>query len=77
MAVDLKYGEVTVEKEPGNPLNGTDEPVFVIRARDKSALMIIGEYAKINSHLKDSVEDAYQAFYRWRDENPNLVKMPD
>lgn len=49
MAVSAKYGRVTVEHEPGEPL-GEDEPVFLIRARDVIAVEGILRY-----------RDAYEA----------------
>lgn len=45
MAQSNKYGEVTVERDSAaNPLNGSAEPVFVLRASDASAAMMLGAY---------------------------------
>lgn len=81
MAIDAKYGVVKVEVDsPNSPLNGSQEPVFVIRARDKTALLAIQAYADLNSmnkELYDGVGEVYDTFVKWRDEHPELVKMPD
>jgi hypothetical protein len=82
MAVDGKYGRVSVEREPGNPL-GEDEPVFVLRARDLAAVgtLLLYEEAAFQQgageeHLA-AVEEARAAFARWRHAHPELMKVPD
>ena len=82
MAFDQKYGRVTVEIEPGNPL-GENEPVFILRGRDALAGEAIQKYADICSsagaapeHIA-SVRRVGHNLERWQDENPDLVKEPD
>lgn len=83
MAHDAKYGEVTVENEPGNPLNGTDEPVFLLRARDQAALAGIEAYradcrrkGSPQEHL-DGITEVMERFAIWQHENAGLLKVPD
>lgn len=82
MAVDARYGKVTVEHEPGNPL-GEDEPVFVLRARDVVAPGTVERYAQDcefygapTEHV-ESIRRAAVALQKWQDANPDLVKTPD
>ena len=82
MAHDAKYGRVTVEHEPGNPL-GDDEPVFLLRARDATAVSVLYAYAaicaKANSPTEhvDAVEDLAETFREWQTNHIDLVKTPD
>lgn len=79
MAIDPKYGMVTVEREPGTPF-GSDEPVFILRAQDKSAPMIIRAYGHAhadNPALQRSAEEARDFFLMWQVNNPSKVKEPD
>lgn len=84
MAVDEKYGQVTVEKQPGNPL-GEDEPIFILRARDMYAAEAIRAYAEICQEAEPptqprhlaAIENARARFEKWQEQNPELVKQPD
>jgi hypothetical protein len=82
MAIDLKYGKITVEREPGNPL-GDDEPVFVLRARDVVLPGLLGKYEEDcasygcdESHLR-AIRRAQAAVIDWQDAHSELVKTPD
>ena len=44
MAIDLKYGQVTVER-PGDM--GDDEPVIVFRSKDRLLPMVLGYYSAL------------------------------
>lgn len=82
MAQSDKYGDVIVEREPGNPL-GEDEPVFLLRARDATSVPLLEKYLNLiflkNSPPKHiyAVEDVIQTFREWQRRNPTLVKIPD
>lgn len=82
MATDAKYGRITVEREPGNPL-GVDEPVFLLRARDVTSGATLAEYRAQSEaygspaeHLA-ALDDVILAFARWQDAHPESVKVPD
>lgn len=84
MAVDMKYGRVNVEREPGNPL-GDDEPVVVFRARDVNLPLLLDHYASIcasapgaspRAHV-DAVYELRQRVDEWQAAHPDLVKVPD
>lgn len=83
MAVSGKYGQITVEREPGNPLNGTDEPVFLLRARDKTAVLALVTYqqsAKANGAgpmIEVMMNETIIRFREWQKAHPDLVKAPD
>jgi hypothetical protein len=83
MAVSSKYGTVLVEIEPGNPLNNTDEPVFVLRARDKVALQCLFMYkqgalaAGAGPEIERGMAREFTRFNEWRQAHPELVKVPD
>lgn len=59
-----------------------DEPLFVLRARDKRALGAVRFYRDHQSqqapsnHL-DGVDKAYRQFRVFADENPDLMREPD
>ena len=82
MAVDAKYGYVTVEKEPGHPF-GDSEPVFILRGRDMVASVAIEEYAlacRIAGASEEHVHSIYDAkehFEQWAALNEELMKVPD
>lgn len=82
MAQDSKYGQVTFEKTPGNPFR-EDEPVFVIRGRDATAVAAIRLYAyhaSENGADPEFVDACYQRAYEfevWQGDNDKLVKAPD
>lgn len=75
MAVDCKYGKVTLEKGT----IGEDEPVMVFRAQDELLPQVIEFYlqlcAKVGSpdnHL-DKVLDAKEFIQDWQFKNPHKV----
>jgi len=79
MAHDEKLG--TVLDEFGKL--GHDEPVFVIRAKDKSAPAAIRAYANVareagadDSHVR-AARAVAAGFEEWQHRNPALVKCPD
>jgi hypothetical protein len=79
MAVDLKYGRVTVENTPGTPF-GEDEPVFIIRAQDKAAIDGIMGYfdaaADAGAEFTPEQQSAvYGHFVEWRETHE--TKVPD
>lgn len=84
MARDLKYGEVTVERDSTeNPLNGSvdGEPVFVLRAQDRAALATLAAYRAqcitldaAPDHV-DAIERVEDEFRGWQDRNS--TKLPD
>lgn len=82
MAYDTKYGKVTVENEPGNPF-GDDEPVFIIRGRDRSAVDAIRAYGSsasfegASSEFVDTVRQRALEFQAWQDDHDELLKVPD
>lgn len=79
MAVDLKYGQVEVENTPGTPF-GEDEPVFIIRAQDASALdALMGYFDAAADHGANFTPEqqaaVYQHFVAWRETHE--TKVPD
>lgn len=79
MARDNKYGEVTVEYEPGTPF-GEDEPVFILRGQDRSAPMIIQAYAHAHEQQGElfvAAKQAHEQMLQWQRDNPDKVKEPD
>lgn len=79
MAIDRKYGRVTIER--GNI--GEDEPVVVFRAQDGLLCKVLAYYhlfcLKAGSprrHL-DAILDARDAVAAWQDENPTKVPSSD
>lgn len=88
MAYDRKYGQITAEHgdvahgEAGVPLNSSDEPVFVIRAQDISAVVAIKAYfveAAIHGATfdYDTMVSTVEEFQQWQADHPELVKIPD
>lgn len=87
MGFDTKFG--SVEFEHGSI--GEDEPVFVLRAKDKFALGTISDYTQrvhaalqngdINQEqahdLLEQVGQAQEAFEKFALENPDQMKFPD
>jgi hypothetical protein len=78
MAVDKKYGRVTLEHGD----IGDDEPVIVFRARDGLVPKLLAYYAlfcmKAGSprfHV-DIVLDRREDFLAWQAANPDLVRVP-
>jgi hypothetical protein len=79
MGYDGKYGQVTTEH--GHIPD--DEPVIVIRARDRNACPVISAYHDLcerngspQFHL-DLIEQTYTRFADWQEANPELVRTPD
>jgi hypothetical protein len=76
----MKYGRVTVENAPGNPL-GEDEPVFLIRGRDAVAIVGILAYGHAAEaagvDLATGLSNVIARFEEWQQANPELVKLPD
>lgn len=84
MAHSSKYGNVTVQDDSlMNPLNGTDEPVFVLRARDACALGTLESYieeAETRGSAPEFIEglqEPYEKFAAWRDAHRDEIKLPD
>jgi hypothetical protein len=71
MALSGKYGKISVGKL------GEDEPVFILRARDKLALPALEMYkALASSHdakVVGSLQQEIDAFRRWKGDK----KLPD
>jgi hypothetical protein len=84
MALDGKYGEVTLQEN--FQLSESSEPVFVIRAQDALALQMIRDYRYAytdaygendNKDFTDSLERVYDVFEEWQENNKEQVKKPD
>ena len=68
MALDLKYGRVTLEDSD----IGEDEPVVVFRAKDGQAVRLLEQYRKLcadagspQAHL-DRIEQNISVFLAWQ-----------
>lgn len=77
MATDRKYGKIEI---PGIP---EDEPVFIIRAKDKISLEVIEAYS-FHAALESCPEEFVKSidavgleFEQWQAEHEELVKLPD
>lgn len=84
MSIDRKYGHVTVETDSSeHPLNGTDEPVFLIRANDLSAIEALHDYRRAadmvgaDEAMTDMIENAIEDFTMWQLEHSEYLKIPD
>jgi hypothetical protein len=84
MALDGKYGEVTLQEN--FDLSESTEPVFVVRAQDALALQIIRDYRyaytdaygeDADEVFTDSLERVYEVFEEWQENNKDKVKQPD
>lgn len=82
MAFENKYGRISVEHEPGNPL-GEDEPVFLLRARDTTSISGLIEYRRLciihnspQEHIA-ALDQVLENFREWQNSNLELVKTPD
>ncbi len=80
MAIDQKYGDVTVSDAPGTPF-GDDEPVFIIRGQDALALEAIDHYTELAigkscplAFISD-VQNVRTRFAEWQEHN--ATKLPD
>lgn len=78
MAIDNKYGRVTVE----NGDIGEDEPVVVFRAQDALLPKVLMYYhlfcLKFHSPRKhlDLIVDSLRKVEKWQLENPDKVQVP-
>jgi len=75
VAVDRKYGRVTLERGT----IGKDERVFVLRAQDRLSVALLRIYAVIcrlsgspDRHV-EGVQDAIYDFEHWQSENPTQI----
>jgi hypothetical protein len=79
MAIDLKYGRVTLER--GNI--GEDEPVVVFRAQDRllpkllKVYNILCEIAGSPAHHLTAVHNAAMAVKAWQMHNPTKTPSSD
>lgn len=77
MAHDTKYGDVEI---PGIP---EDEPVFILRAKDAAALIVLEDYYEAAEEVGASTEflksilDVEATFGDWQNDNADKVKVPD
>lgn len=77
MAISLKYGKLDI------PGIGEDEPVFILRAQDKTAADNLDGYslnaslAGCKGDLIGMMDDVEEQFENWQEANSNLVKLPD
>lgn len=79
MAVDRKYGKVSIKGIPAN------EPVFILRAQDLLAVKTIARYQTFAAELEgdsardaefvNSLNDVQEAFLTWQADN--TTKLPD
>lgn len=76
--VDCKYGWVEVERQRFHP----EEPVFVLRAQDRTSIPAMEAYLKLccdlncpKDHL-NGVSIAIEMFRRWQVMNFGLTKLP-
>lgn len=77
MGLSSKYGRVTVEREGKVPIQ-EDEPVFLIRARDRCAAQMVMIYAHANGGpIVDRALAAREEILEWQAKNPDLVKTAD
>lgn len=79
MGIDRKYGQVITEH--GHiPL---DEPVFVLRARDKLSVQAIAHYMQLAEEAGSPERHVAMAagtatvFQEWQDAHPDQVRTPD
>lgn len=89
MALDEKYGDVTVENDSEtSPLNGSEEPVFLFRAQDKLLVPLLARYRNLR---RQAVQDGQsepmewladldariEGIQSWQENNADRVKLPD
>lgn len=78
MAIDAKYGRVTLE----NGDIGENEPVVVFRARDNQLPKLLLYYhlfcAKVGSPKKHLglIMSTRETILKWQEDNPTLVRVP-
>lgn len=79
MAEDRKFGRV----ETSRIGLGEDEPVFIIRAKDKASIPALLGYAEAAYHAGASAEfvqdviASVRRFEAWQEKNGDIVKTPD
>jgi hypothetical protein len=79
MAVDLKYGRVTLERST----IADDEPVVVFRAQDAALPALLVEYGRICAsvgsppHHLAAVERSRRAVLAWQADHPPRVPTSD
>lgn len=80
MAYDSKYGKIDI------PNISDDEPIFILRAKDKLAFTTLLEYERlamrrgagdIPQQFMDNLEQVIDRFEKWAEENPDKMKLPD
>jgi hypothetical protein len=81
MAIDSKYGKITVEKEPDTPF-GDDEPLFLLRGNDLLAKDVLLEYlnlaeAECSDEFIDKVNEVIATFREYRETHEDDIKLPD
>ncbi len=85
MALSGKYGKIIVEHDSKSlSLNGSDEPVFMVRARDVYGPLALVAYKQAavsggrgSADLERSVNEQLDAFREWQKSHPHLLKAPD
>ena len=71
------------DKEIIKAVEGTDEPIFVIRAQDELSLDLLNHYAYmcgangVDDEFIDAIDERIVEFEEWQDANPDKVKLPD
>lgn len=83
-AVSGKYGKIYTQAEDANQAQfHMDEPVFIIRAQDLTAVPTLQAYMVLceepgndPSHL-EGIRQELKRFETWQMENRALVKRPD
>ena len=79
MAIDLKYGRVTIERGT----IGEDEPVVVFRAQDRllpkllKVYKILCELAGSPQHHIEAIHDAAMMVKAWQVDNPTKTPSSD
>ncbi len=65
-------------------VKGTDEPIFILRARDLLSvptilkyLELYGEFMPRTVDFEASVVNAVEGFRQWQQDNPDKVRWPD
>jgi hypothetical protein len=79
MAIDRKYGRVTLERGTV----GDDEPVVVFRAQDRllpavlDVYLVLGDMTGCDINHLDAIDEARQFVENWQGDHPDDVKIPD
>ncbi len=78
---DLKF-RFGIIKRSNDEAIPEDEPVFILRARDRLAIPTLVTYLKFseldgcNDHHKETLAEAVAAFEEFADQNPDRMKQP-